>query len=46
MHPRPVTIEVRQSLEDVNDRSVDRRARRVPNRRGTRLLDAMARPQM
>src|SRR5690348_17351704 len=46
MHPRPVTIEVRQSLEHVNDRSVDRRARLVPNRRSTRLLDALARPQM
>ena len=44
VHPRSVTIEVRQSREHVADRSVDRRARLVSNRSSTRLLHRAHRP--
>ena len=45
VHPRSVTIQVRQPREHVADGSVNRRARLVSNRSGTHLLHARTAPR-
>src|SRR5262249_22693081 len=46
VHPRSVTIEVRQAREHLADRSVDRRARLESNCRSTYLLHALTAPDI